>query len=223
MAVKKKSDRAKKNVDAQTLLSWYVDEVLDKGEVPKSVYAFCKAHGVEEPDFYQYFGSFEAVRQAVWGSFFDNAMRLLQAESAFATYDPKNKLLSLYFTFFEVLAVNRSYILFSLKENGHGLKNLADLRQIRDQFREFVTGLIEKASPVSERMEKIKNPVYAEGAWVQFLLILRFWMGDNSPGFEKTDIVIEKSVNTVVDLFDTKPLENLFDLGKFLWSEARMR
>jgi len=26
-------------------------------------------------------------------------------------------------------------------------------------------------------------------------------------------------VNTVVDLADTKPLESLFDLGKFLWKE----
>ena len=37
--------------------------------------------------------------------------------------------------------------------------------------------------------------------------------------FEKTDILIEKSVNTVVDLLDTKPLESLLDLGKFLWKE----
>jgi hypothetical protein len=44
-------------------------------------------------------------------------------------------------------------------------------------------------------------------------------LDDTSKGFEKTDILIEKSVNTVVDLADTKPLESLFDLGKFLWKE----
>ena len=47
-------------------------------------------------------------------------------------------------------------------------------------------------------------------------------MDDNSKAFEKTDIIIEKSVNTVVDLLDTKPLENLLDLGKFLWKEKMM-
>ena len=36
---------------------------------------------------------------------------------------------------------------------------------------------------------------------------------------EKTDVLIEKSVNTVVSLLDTKPLESLIDLGKFLWKE----
>jgi hypothetical protein len=44
-------------------------------------------------------------------------------------------------------------------------------------------------------------------------------MDDTSKGFEKTDVLIEKSVNTVVGLLDTKQLENLFDLGKFLWKE----
>ena len=47
-------------------------------------------------------------------------------------------------------------------------------------------------------------------------------MDDTSKSFEKTDIVIEKSVNTVVDLLNTKPLESLFDLGKFLWNERKM-
>jgi hypothetical protein len=66
---------------------------------------------------------------------------------------------------------------------------------------------------------KVTEPVFSEGAWLQFLFLLKFWMDDTSKGFEKTDVLIEKSVNTVVDLLDTKPLESLFDLGKFLWKE----
>jgi hypothetical protein len=44
-------------------------------------------------------------------------------------------------------------------------------------------------------------------------------MDDNSAKFESTDIVIEKSVNTVFDLFDSTPLESLLDFGKFMWKE----
>ena len=74
-------------------------------------------------------------------------------------------------------------------------------------------------SVVSDRVSKITKPIFSEGAWIQFLFLLKFWMDDASVGFEKTDVLIEKSVNTVVDLLDTKPLESLFDLGKFLWKE----
>ncbi|RYG26198.1 MAG: TetR/AcrR family transcriptional regulator, partial [Chitinophagaceae bacterium] len=198
---------------------WYMHSVLENGNEPKTVYAFCKDHGLEESEFYAYFGSFEGLRQNIWLAFFDNARQVLQQEPSYATYAPKNKLLSLYFTLFEILTLNRSYILYSLKDSREGMKNLHDMKSFRRSFKEFVGSISQTQDAVSERIAKIKKPVYAEGAWVQFLFILKFWMDDNSPAFEKTDIVIEKSVNTVVDLFDTKPLENLFDLGKFLWKE----
>ena len=44
-------------------------------------------------------------------------------------------------------------------------------------------------------------------------------MNDNSAGFEKTDVAIEKSVNTVFDIFENTPLESIIDFGKFLWKE----
>ncbi|NMH29429.1 TetR family transcriptional regulator C-terminal domain-containing protein [Flavobacterium silvaticum] len=223
MAVKKNVAGTKAPITETTIIGWYVQSVLENNGTPQNVYSFCKQNGIEETDFYKIFGSFDALKQSVWNAFLNNATQAMQNEPSYATYTPKNKLLSLYFTLFEILTLNRSYILYSLKDNGEGLKNLQDLKQFRRQFKDFVTTLVQNASPVSERIQKIKEPVYAEGAWVQFLFILKFWIDDNSPGFEKTDIVIEKSVNTVVDLFDTKPLENLFDLGKFLWKEAKMR
>ena len=44
-------------------------------------------------------------------------------------------------------------------------------------------------------------------------------MSDNSPGFEKTDVAIEKSVNAIFDIFETTPLESIIDFGKFLFKE----
>jgi hypothetical protein len=44
-------------------------------------------------------------------------------------------------------------------------------------------------------------------------------MDDHSPGFEKTDMAIEKSVRTVFDLFDNTPFDSVIDFGKFLWKE----
>jgi len=47
-------------------------------------------------------------------------------------------------------------------------------------------------------------------------------LDDESAGFQKTDVAIEKSVNTVFDVFDNTPLENILDFGKFLWKEKVM-
>jgi tetracycline repressor-like protein len=154
--------------------------------------------------------------------FFENAVMAIEKEPGYSSYSDKNKLLTLYFTLFEILTLNRSYALFALKENGEGLKNLMQLKQFRNRFKDFIVHIFrENETEAMAKIKKITRPVLSEGAWIQFLFILKFWMEDNSKGFEKTDIIIEKSVNTVVGLLDTKPLENLIDLGKFLWKERK--
>lgn len=220
MATTKRAKARKNAIDDNYLIELYMNDVLETNEEPRNAYAFCKKHEIEESDFYAFFGSLDIVKQTIWVKFFDNAVTTIEKEAAFENYLDKDKLLTLYFTLFEVLTLNRSYVLFSLKENKEGLKNLKNLKLFRNHFKEYIVNKIKsKPSEPFGKVAKVTEPVFSEGAWLQFLFILKFWMDDTSKGFEKTDVLIEKSVNTVVDLLDTKPLESLFDLGKFLWKE----
>ncbi|HCQ12131.1 TetR family transcriptional regulator C-terminal domain-containing protein [Flavobacterium sp.] len=222
METTKKTTAKKKLMDDNQIISKYMDYVLEKNEEPKNVFSSCKEHKIEEKDFYTFFGSIDAMKQEIWVKFFENAVETISKEEAFETYTGKNKLLTLYFTLFELLTLNRSFILFNLKDNKEGLKNLKNLKLFRNHFKDFIVTIINNNETiVSDKVTKITKPVFSEGAWIQFLFLLKFWMDDTSKGFEKTDVLIEKSVNTVVDLLDTKPLESLFDLGKFLWKEKK--
>lgn len=223
MATTKKTTSKKNVIDDNQIITLYMNSVLEQNHTPKNVYLFCKENAIDEADFYSFFGSFSAVKQAIWLKFFENAVTSIEKDENYASYTDKNKLLTLFFTLFEILTLNRSYVLYSLKQNNDGLKNLKDLKQFRNQFKSFITEIIEENPSESiVKLEKITKPVFSEGAWIQFLFILKFWMDDTSKSFEKTDIAIEKSINTVVDLLNTKPLESLFDLGKFLWKERKM-
>ena len=51
-----------------------------------------------------------------------------------------------------------------------------------------------------EQFEKIQENALKESAWFQLLLTMKFWLEDTSESFEKTDIFIEKSINTSFDL-----------------------
>ncbi len=220
MATTKTTKANKKQLDDLQIISLYMNDVLEMNEAPKNVFIFCKKHTIEESDFYSFFGSLEALQKDIWLKFFENAVATIEKEPTFETYSDKNKLLTLYFTLFEILTLNRSYVLFSLKENKEGLKNLKYLTTFRKHFKEYIATTIKsKPSEPFGKVAKVTEPVFSEGAWLQFLFLLKFWLDDTSKGFEKTDVLIEKSVNTVVDLLDTKPLESLFDLGKFLWKE----
>ena len=215
-----KPSSKKKLVDDTFIISMYMDYVLNSNEEPKNVFIFCKECKITESEFYTFFSSLDALRQEIWLKFFENALATLEQDTSYEIYPNKNKLLALYFTLFELFELNRSYILFSLKENKEVLKNLKSFKSFRSCFKSFITNLLESGnSEIRQKVSTLTNPVLSEGAWIQFLLVLKYWLDDSSKGFEKTDILIEKSVNTVVDLLDTKPLESLFDLGKFLWKE----
>ena len=145
---------------------------------------------------------------------------LISKEKGFDAQVPKEKLLSFYFTFFEVLLLNRSYVLFILSNSGEKMQKLSSLRRLRNSFKQFASGLIEQGN-TSKQSILTKHPelIFSEGAWLQLLFLLKFWMEDNSPSFEKTDMAIEKSVQTVFELFDNTPLDSVIDFGKFLWNE----
>lgn len=220
MATAKNPKSKKQLIDDDQLIGLYMNTVLEKNETPKNVYLFCKEHAIEEADFYSFFNSLDAVKEAIWVKFFENAVSMLQKDSNYASYENRNKLLSLYFTLFEILTLNRSYIFYALKDNKEGLRNLKQLASLRNHFKDYIVDILKSGETEKDsKVKKITRPVFSEGAWLQFLFILKFWLEDTSKGFEKTDIMIEKAVKATFDILDTTPLESLFDLGKFIWKE----
>tara|TARA_B100000780_G_scaffold120782_1_gene84601 strand:- start:1261 stop:1902 length:642 start_codon:yes stop_codon:yes gene_type:complete len=204
----------------QKIYDAYSTQVLEHEKEPKSVYLFCKNNKIEETDFYKSFASLEDIKESIFSKFFDNAYALISKEKGFDTQVPKEKLLSFYFTFFEVLLLNRSYVLFILSNSVDKMQKLSSLRRLRKSFKQFTSGLIEQGNN-SKQSLLTKHPelIFSEGAWLQLLFLLKFWMEDSSPSFEKTDMAIEKSVQTVFELFDNTPLDSVIDFGKFLWNE----
>ena len=202
------------------ILSFYMDYVLEHNEKPTSVYSFVKANNFEESKFYEFFGSFEAIEKHVFKAFFDNTISTLDKSEEFQSFDARNKLLSFYFTFFENLTANRSYVVYALNQHKNSLKNLKLLVELRKSFTNFISLLdIQTIDIKQEQLEKIQNKALKESAWIQLLLTIKFWMDDTSASFEKTDIFIEKSVNTSFDVLNIVPLKSIIDFGKFIFKE----
>jgi len=100
------------------------------------------------------------------------------------------------------------------------LHGLMALKGLRNHFKSFTKDLIDlDNSSAQSKLTQFQPAIFSEAAWVQLLFTIKFWMEDSSPGFEKTDILIEKSINTVFEVFNNTPLEQVFDLGKFLFKE----
>lgn len=211
---------ATKKITDDAIISMYMEYVLDHEMVPKSIYKFCKANKIKEEDFYAHFGSVETLQHRIWEKFFENTSKLMADNADFTSFSNKDKMLTFFFSMFELLTMNRSYVLFALGEEKNMLKNAGQLKGLRQRVKTFATALIDEANQAKNYKLTKRNPtIFSEGAWIQFLFLLKFWMEDASPGFEKTDLLIEKSVTTIFDVFENTPLDSIIDFGKFLYKE----
>ena len=213
-------DNKKKANKKDKIVSLYMNYKLENNHKPKSVYQFTKENGFEEQSFYSFFGSLESIEKEIFKLFLEKTLEIIQKDSNYANYDMKSKLLSLYFTFFEMLSANRSYVKLSLGEHQNQLKNLMQLTILRNDFKKHIKEIISDDMKIQfEKLQNIQEKAIQESAWIQFLLILKFWMEDESAHFEKTDIFIEKSVKAGFELINIAPIESVIDFGKFLFKE----
>ena len=210
----------KSTLTKDKIVSMFMQDTLENNEKPKSVYHFAKANGLTEAEFYNFFGGLEGVEKEIFNLFLEKTLDLLNKDKDYEYYDMKSKMLSFYFTFFELLTANRSYVVLSLKENKNPLQGLMQLSGLRNGFKDFVSGIISDEYRLKqEKFQQIQEKALQESAWFQLLMTLKFWLDDSSASFEKTDLFIEKSVKASFELMNTAPLESLIDFGKFLFKE----
>jgi len=166
MAAKK---TAAKKDPRTTIISTYMEHVLTEGN-PKSVFSFCKDHKLDEAEFYQHFGSIDSLKKAIWVDFYLHVESLLIKNKEFSNYSSREKLLTFYYTFFEMLTVNRSYVLFALNGEKHSLKNLQQLTKLRSKVKDFGAELVEEDNE-GKQIKITKKPVViiSEAVWLQFL------------------------------------------------------
>ncbi|WP_159038611.1 TetR family transcriptional regulator C-terminal domain-containing protein [Brumimicrobium mesophilum] len=203
------------------ILENYTKYVLTHNEKPKSVYAFTADNNMEEAEFYKYFGSFKAIDSAVFVDLFKNTLNLLSQDEDFQQGDAKHKLLSYYFTFFEMLTANRSLVTYILHQDENKLKVLKTLDGLKEEYTQFVESLdIKPIDMIVDNLANVVDKGLSKASYGQLLFIMKFWLNDTSPSFEKTDVLIEKTMHAGFEVINTKPINAFVDLGKFLWKEG---
>jgi len=208
---------------AEEIQNAYIDYVLTKGMKPASVYVFAKENNISEEDFYNLYSSFEGIEDSVWTGLCKRAMTEVQNQEIWEQYSSREKTLAFFYALIELLKSKRSFVLYSLKQSGQTIGTPSILKGVKILFEGFASGLIEQGVESGELANRrFLTSKYKDALWIQFGVILNFWVKDNSPGFEKTDEAIEKGINVTFDLFGKSPLDSLFDYGKFMMNNGGM-
>jgi len=205
----------------EKIFELYGDYLLNHGERPKNVYLFAKENGFEEKEFYHFFSGFDQIEKEMLDHLFRKSLELAAEVNSSPEILTKEKLLNVYFIFFENLTMNRSLVLSILGTTK--AQEIRALQNLREPHRRFVATLdfnewemIEKAK---QDIRRFNEKARQETLWLHLVSAIDFWKKDTSPDFEKTDIFIEKTIDTGFELMENEPLRKVIDLGKFLWKE----
>lgn len=204
--------------EASHIKTAYKAYVLEHGQQPPSVFQFAKHQGMTEDRFYGYFNSFGALEKYLWKGLFDETASRLQADEMYAQFSAREKLLSFYYTWIEVLKLNRSFVIYTLRNIRKSDRSPEVLKLFRREFNIYVNELLGEGKETEEIVARpFISSKYDGGLWLQLLFVLNFWHKDESTGFEKTDAAIEKAVNLSFDLMGRSPVDTMFDFAKFIF------
>lgn len=199
----------------------YGDYLLNHGERPKNIYRFAKDNEFEEKDFYDYFSSFEQIEKSMLVNLFDKSVELASEINNSDEISSKEKLLNVYFIFFENMTMNRSLVMMILGNDKLHLAKISN--QLKETHRQFVKTLDfndwEMIQKAKDNLKNFHEKAREEALWMHLVSAIEFWKKDTSPSFEKTDIFIEKTIDTGFELMENEPLRKIVDLGKFLFKE----
>lgn len=196
----------------------YIAYVLENGTQPASIFKFVKEIKIKEEIFYEHFNSFENVEKDIWLGMLHQTIEAIQAEEVYDQYSAREKLLAFYYTLIEVMKANRSYILQTIPQSRKPEMMPVYLESFKKAFDEFIAEVLLEAQETEEvKARPYISDRYKDGIWIQLLFVLKFWVKDDSKGFEKTDAAIEKAVNLSFDLMGRGPLDAMLDFAKFLY------
>ncbi len=212
---------AKKSVSKSStakIESAYVEYLLTEGKQPASVFKFCLDLGIKEADFYTQFGSFDAIESKIWSEFIDKTIARLKGDKSFGSFNVREKILAFYYTLFEELKANRSFVLFQLQPFRKIELTPSFLKGFKKSFESFFETILNEGKGSGEVAQRpYLDKRYPQLFWIHLGFMLLFWKEDNSADFEKTDAAIEKSLNLAFDLIGKGALDSAIDFAKFMY------
>lgn len=180
-----------------------------------SVYSFCKQLGISEADFYQHFASLDAIGRKIWGAYAEDVINALKSSESFSQYSAREKILAYFYTFFENAVKDRSFI-----EKTY--TSFSILRTYQRRFRAYMMEVIQEGVIADEIKSRHLEGLYLDVLWGVHWGLIRFWLNDESEGFEETTKAIETYMRVPLELMGQNVLDSAFEAIKFTLGQLKL-
>jgi len=213
----KVSQSAKEKTKAK-ILEEAVNLIIEKGFKSASMREMAKNAGVSNPTIYNYFPTKEKILYAYVEQKHKETAQILQEIEDFHTYTLREQLQTLIETELELYLEDREFIMqiseMVFQSGGLKLDTLYGENKI---FTDMVADMLS----IAIEAEEIPTPPFQEHLprlfWDYYIMVVAYWVKDDSEMFENTTQFIDHSLGVVEALLQSSILNKANDLGMFLF------
>jgi len=190
-------------------------EMLIAGETEINTYTISRKAEITEKEFFEHFTSAEDVGRKVWTNIGDSVIEALSGSELYNSYPPRQKILSYYFTFFEIALNERTFIERTAESSKY-------TRAYKDSFKTFIGDIVQEGIAMEDIKERLSlSNYYPEVLWDLHMKLIRFWMNDQSDKFVETEKAVEMFSRVPLELMGPNLLDSVFDTLKFQVSQFK--
>ncbi|MCS6904666.1 MAG: TetR family transcriptional regulator C-terminal domain-containing protein, partial [Bacteroidia bacterium] len=124
------------------------------------------------------------------------------------SYPARQKILSYFFTFFEVARTERTFISRTLHKD-------RIVGAYAKKFKEIVLDIIQEGIATEDIQERFYSSYYPDIVWNLHYSLLLFWINDDSENFVETEKAIEIYSKVPLEIMGPNIFDSIFETIKF--------
>lgn len=199
----------------------YLNIVLQNGARPKSVDDFVKSLREQEAKVFREkkYQTFEDLEADMFLNSFQKLVITLKEEPTYQVYNPREKLLAVFYTLLARLKSQREFWKI-IHQSGIFFSCVDFMDKTKPAFEELMEEIILEGKVLGIVASRPFEDWYPSGVWRQLKYVFEFWLKDESLNQEGTDAAVEKACTFAFDFMEPNLLDSGFDFFKFVFQNS---
>jgi AcrR family transcriptional regulator len=195
-----------------------VDLVTSKGLKAATMREIARQAGLGDATIYNYFSTKDAIIYGYYEDKFDQVTEQLKQIKDFNEYTFQEQLQTFFETKLEIFLPDREFLEKTFKTTFFALSQYhSRIRPIKEKFMTIVEDIFAAAIEVGEIPDQVFRELTIQFFWEYYIGVVIYWLKDDSPQFEGTSILIDKSIDLACASIRSGIGNKIFDMGIFLF------
>ncbi|HEY5960861.1 MAG TPA: TetR family transcriptional regulator [Polyangiaceae bacterium] len=212
-----KVSKEKRDETRRALVQAAVALFVEQGFADTSIREIAARANVAPGTAYKYFPDREQLVRAFFELRFADAEASLDDLPNFATFTLKEKLHAFVEALLEAYLPDREFVAIAIRNLVDApLQSFGSMQPVRHQLVAVVEGMLERAVAGGEFAPPLQRGFLTNVFWDYTILVVLYWLSDDSESFAKTSEFIDKSLDIYVTLVQSGIVDKAARLLMFL-------